>query len=275
MPSLDYSLSAINVLKKFHRADVLVFVEGDDDLPFWRAVFSNFCSKMVAIHPVGSGNEVNKYARRIVDDGADIVVARDSDYLRLTGGVVVHDRVIYTIGHSIENSVFVPMVIKKICHLTHRRDAPDERVVADWLKAFSTDLEPLIILDAAAQMEGVGVSFIGSNCSRYMVSSKSEKVSVAKVRERLDEVGSGVSVESVKEVTEAMARLGVDVLDFVRGHVLCSAVIRFISKFSRKNVSSETVFTGAMSIFEAELGRAHPHRDYYKSAVDAAIMSSE
>lgn len=42
MPSLDYSLEALNLLNAFHQVDKVVYVEGQDDVPFWEFLFKKF-----------------------------------------------------------------------------------------------------------------------------------------------------------------------------------------------------------------------------------------
>lgn len=49
MPSLDYSLEALNLLNAFHQVDKVVYVEGQDDVPFWEFLFKKFTNLNIYI----------------------------------------------------------------------------------------------------------------------------------------------------------------------------------------------------------------------------------
>lgn len=53
MPSLDYSLEALNLLNAFHQVDKVVYVEGQDDVPFWEFLFKKFTNLNIYIEDVG------------------------------------------------------------------------------------------------------------------------------------------------------------------------------------------------------------------------------
>lgn len=64
---LSYSPSALNVLKKFHKTDVVVYVEGESDVFFWEHIFPQMnLGVSVKFKPAGDSAQAEAYARKIV-----------------------------------------------------------------------------------------------------------------------------------------------------------------------------------------------------------------
>jgi hypothetical protein len=271
---LEYSLDAINVLNRFYRCEVLVYVEGDDDVPFWRTVFAAFYGETIAVESVGSSPDVDKYIARIVEEDAKLVVARDKDYLAITGQVVKHDRVVYTYGHSIENSLYVPGVIEKVAQVCHRKNAPKKGAVGSWMVRLCEVLRPVVIFDIANELGGFGISVLGLNCARFMKSARSSIIDPARVDAWIKEVGSRITERYRKAAEDAIVRGGGYDRRLVRGHVLASAVLRFVSTHAARNVAYETLYASAVSVFAREIEHDHPHRDYYRGVVERAAVSA-
>lgn len=273
MAQLEYSIDAINVLSRFYRCDVLVYVEGDDDVPFWQAVFSELHNGAVAVECVGGSPEVDKYVTRIIEDDARLVVARDADYLRVEGKLVEHERVVYSYGYSIENSLYVTKIIEKVSHICHRKIAPENGSVKEWLDHLCHSLHSIVVYDLASDIHGVGIACIGSNCERFMQSRRSPLVDSSKVAELVKDLGSKISQKRFMEAEEAINNTGGYNVMLLRGHVLASAVLRFVARHAARNVAHETLYVTAISAFEREISRSHPHRRYYEEAVGRAVAS--
>lgn len=273
MAQLEYSLDAVNVLRKFYRCKVLVYVEGDDDLLFWKSVFCEFGYEDVAVECLGGSEEVEKYIVHIERDQANIVVARDADYSLVNGARSKNDRVIYSYGYSIENSLYTPKIIKHISLLCHRKIAPVEAGIAAWMDNFCEALKAVVINDIASQLGGLGVAALGSNCGRYMQSKNSPLTSPAKITARLDELRQKISTELYEKAEDLIHKAGGYDVRFLRGHLLASAVLRFVSSHAERNVSQETLYTNSVTLFEKYISQTHPHKSYYKEAVGRAMAS--
>ena len=273
MAQLEYSIDAINVLSRFYRCDILVYVEGDDDVPFWQAVFSELHNDTVAVEGVGGSPEADKYVRRITEDNARIVVARDADYLRVEDKLVAHDRVIYSYGYSLENSLYVPKIIERIAHICHRKIAPQEGSVSEWLEHLCSSLRPVVAYDVASDISGAGIACLGSNCEPFMRSRHSPLVDPAKVADRLKELGSKIPKKRLNEAEDAINNAGGYNSTILRGHLLASAVLRFVARHAARNVAYETLYVTAIAAFEREISLNHPHKQYYSEVVGRAVAS--
>ncbi len=65
MAKLEYSVGAKNVLTRFYRVDKMLYVEGDDDVPFWEFMFEKFADFNVEVQEVGGKEELRKYVKLI------------------------------------------------------------------------------------------------------------------------------------------------------------------------------------------------------------------
>jgi hypothetical protein len=273
MAQLEYSIEAVNVLKKFYRAEALVYVEGDDDIPFWTAVFSAAKGVSVAVECAGGVEEAEKFVRRIEEEDAKIIVARDSDYSLYAGRRSVSDRVVYTLGYSIENSLYTQSVIKRIAHILHRKVAPSDADVASWLRSFVDSLRRVITNDLAVSLSGLGIVALSDNCESFMVNNSSPFTSQAKIDARLARIEARVSQEARDRAEAALSDNGGFHDLVLRGHVLASAVLRFVREHSGRKVSHDTLYTTAIALFENNLWNGHEHANHYAAGVDRAVKS--
>lgn len=102
MSDLFYSDDALNVRNVFLRVKTIVYVEGDDDVPFWEEVFSRIPEASFEIETAGGSNQLDLYIDKIVSGHLQAVAARDSDFLRHLGNTKDDPRILYTFGYSIE-----------------------------------------------------------------------------------------------------------------------------------------------------------------------------
>lgn len=271
MAGIDYSSDALNVLSRFYGSDVFVYVEGDDDIPFWRSVFRQVPGYTVAVEGLGGSEEVEKWVRRIETGNAKVIVARDADYKVLSGLVSSSSKVIYSFGYSIENSLYTVGAIGKVAELCRRAAGPAEADVVRWLEHFSTTVRGLVVLDATSHCEGLGVAVLGENCSRFMVSERSAMACPVKSATRVNQVSGRISGEAVRRVERQLEEAGGYSAAFIRGHFLASAVLKYVADYAGRNVSGETLFTNAMNWFDREIASSHPHREYYLRSAGKAL----
>jgi len=275
MAQLDHSLDAINVLNKFYRCSVLVYVEGDDDIPFWSAVFTELSGEDVAVEGLGGSEEVEKYLARVVDDDAKIVIARDADYSLVTGNRVTHDRVLYSFGYSIENSMYLTKAIVKIAAICNRKVAAPEAEVSKWLDTLTSECRALVVCDITSSLEGLGVAALGSNCDRFMRSEKSPEFDKEKISARIQDILPRVTANLRAKTEAILGNVGGYGMHFIRGHFLASAVLRYVAKHAGRSVSNETLYACGIGQFEKDIGRSHPHKEYYAAAVSRAVASCQ
>ncbi|PPU26847.1 DUF4435 domain-containing protein [Xanthomonas arboricola] len=273
MASLEWSADALNVIGEFYGAETVVYVEGDDDVPFWTSIFKKVSQDRFSVQPLGGSEEVEKYISRIEEDDVRIFVARDSDYIGLGGKGSFHPRVIYSYGYSIENTIYTADIVSKIAGICHRNVDPGQQAVEDWLADSFKLISPLVHLDAASTLHSVGVKVLGSNCAMFMESSRSPIFSKTKIDKFKSNVASKISEALVQDVSSKMSKYSAKGVCMIRGHFLVSAILRYIANHAKKNVSYETLYTSAMSTFDQLIGPKHPHYRYYENSISNAVKS--
>jgi len=275
MASLEYSIEAKNVLTKFYRVDKMLYVEGDDDVPFWELMFEKFESPNVEVQQVGGKEELRKYIDQINSGQLNAIVAIDRDFAPFDGSDVKHDLVVRTAGYSIENTLINAKVLVKVARRIGRLPAKNASFeeCQSWLEDFYRQCSGLLANDLMDQCEGAKVGVIGNNCDRFLESKQSDKVCPKKIEKYLKGLGLESDPVLSKVLEKLMADADLRLLDFIRGHFLASAAQRFVCllvKRKRANISlSSAAFFGAVNLaFESTFGVDHPHFTHYKQEFD-------
>jgi Protein of unknown function (DUF4435) len=273
MGSLSYSSKALDTLPLFHRKKFIVYVEGQDDVIFWESVLKRFDMDNYQIKVAGGVSEIDKYTFSIVNDGVDIVVARDCDYSDIMGKQFNHPRVIYTYGYSIENSLYCPANIANAIAIHSRTLENHETDSATWLTEFVNKFERLLILDVANEIYGRGVQVLGNNCCRFLNTNSSHLVSEDKVRRYVATIEKGFAKSEVSDAQTLITKSSKEMLYIIRGHFLTNAVANYIrarvyAKSRRRiQMSAENLYIVLVSHFVSKCERAKDMK-YLKKQIE-------
>lgn len=228
MAKLEYSRGALDTLTLFHKRRWIVFVEGQDDVSFWREVF-RIASEADAFFKVAGGKDAIERLQVAAVDGADIVVARDADWLHATGSALTHERVLHTVGYSIENTLCSTRAISEALELYGAANDDLSPQVESWMTQFETGIRELVVLDLAIHIADAGVSVPLANALRLLDARRRDHVSSAAVEREAKKLRSSVdhSVRAAAEtkLLESRHRLWYH----IRGHCVASAVLHFLS----------------------------------------------
>jgi hypothetical protein len=229
MSGYNYSVEALNNLKEFHRVRIVVYVEGPEDIPFWKRIFRIFNIEHFIVKPAGGITELMKYVDSVVNENADIFIARDLDYDEIMGKVISHARIAYTYGHSIENTLCSPNIVAQVIeNLAQISGEYSVEKVEEWLISFTECFRDLVAFEIANTKYCKGVRVLGDNCSRYM--DRNQSISINE-----DFIISHAR-ELELEFAPAEIQIGRDLLDtsdrrlafVIRGHFLISAVLKYV-----------------------------------------------
>lgn len=275
MTELSYSNDALNVRSAFFGTKAIIYVEGDDDVLFWQEIFSKVTDEPVEVEAVGGAAALDDHIAKIASGQLQAIAARDADFLHLLGTRCKDPKVIYTFGYSIENSLYTVSSLTRLVHLWCKSSRVSSTECAAWLNHLSTTFRPLIHLDAANAISGAGETTIGDNCSRYMTSEKSAAVCPSKVADAAKTIAKKISPSAVTVASASIGSVPEDVLMHLRGHVLASAVQRYIVKNAKAigkkvSISAESLYAAAIAQFSAAISADHRHRNHY---IDSAKMA--
>lgn len=227
MDSLEYSTEALSAKSLFYNKSFIVYVEGKDDIHFWKYLFE-LAEKNVHIEDVGGLKEIEKYITKIMDEKADFIVACDSDHSDFYNDKIEHPRIINTYGYSIENSLYNPNEIQKVIQKLSKSEVNVIDIINNWTKEFTNKLEELLIYDIANARFDKGIAVIPDNCTRFLNSRQSHNISLDKVKTYIDNIKDKFTNKELDEVKSLIKKTPKDLWFHLRGHFLTIGVTNLI-----------------------------------------------
>ncbi|EGT4448349.1 DUF4435 domain-containing protein [Cronobacter sakazakii] len=279
MDEFHYSAEAENVLNMFYQAEVMVYVEGEDDICFWETIFNKSSSLKVEVQEVGGCEELKKFATRLIEEDLKVIIACDSDLTSFKNGQISDSRIIKTPGYAIENTFICSNGIYKAIRTLGKipKKIMDTIDIDSWDKDFHAKLEPLIKLDIYNFINDRGVSVVGDNADRFMTSKKSNVICSDKINTFIAKVEEQLGGVDLTEVETIIATKSINLRSWIRGHFLFSAIHRLISTITEKNgkgisLSYESLYSNLINTFESNFTEQHPEFNYYKNKITAVSL---
>ena len=275
MASLQYSDEAQNAINRFYGADTMVYVEGEDDVPFWEFIFENLAEYSVKVQSVGGKRELEKYIEKVVRGEFECITAMDSDFSDFDE-FERHSNVLVTCGYSIENTLVTSKTIRDVIRVLGR--LPQKQVsiedCEEWLNNFSSDTEILVYHDLQNYILANGLNLSVSNCTRFLKSRNTPAICGEKIDRHLSDLGVVKDEDCFSMIKNKIQKHPSKRIGFVRGHFLFSAVLVYVSWFiksikGKSTVSSDALFGALMLSFEKHFDHNHEHYDHYKSEVNS------
>jgi hypothetical protein len=276
MDDFNYSLDAQNILNKFYQVDKIVYVEGEDDIPFWEIIFEKLANQKVEIKSVGGKPELEKYAESVFSGAANYLIAMDSDHDNFKK-IQSHRNIIKTFGYSIENTIVTAESLAKTIKILAKlpsRDTPINEC-KNWLESFNELTKALVLVDLANELERAGNKVVPASCERFMKSKKA----ILPCKNKLNEYIKNIPLITTKEVIESNDNLfrlkGIAYAEAIRGHFLFSAASIFIrvqvKKFGKSiSISTDALYASMIMALEGLFDKRHPHFSHYQNSISMA-----
>lgn len=274
MDSFDYSVEARNVLNKFYNVDRIVYVEGDDDIPFWEIIFEKLAGFSVEFESVGGKPEILKLVKTIESGEADYLLAMDSDYDVMIG-FEANKSIIRTYGYSIENTLICTETICKSLKTLLRlavKETP-QKICQQWLDEFEERVRHLVACDILNHVNGFGLSVIPSSCERLMKSKNSFELCDRKIEKLINELDQEFDEKALLIEQNKVLGRNLRFIDIVRGHFLFSAALKFLKVQAKRlgkniSVSNDMFYLAIITVFENIFDKEHRHFSYYKQQIE-------
>lgn len=259
MSDFEYSNEALNSISYFYKVEKILYVEGDDDELFWEEVLSFYNVESTKTISLGSSSEVDKYINNLINnDELNFFVARDLDYLLFNSNYIEHDKVLYTSGYSIENTLIKKdSVINAISSYGRiKKSDIDVNNFEKWISEILIVLKELVFFDiinditCKENVQHNGIQILGDNCTRFMASDTSEMFCTTKINEFIQSKELEKIYSHKKDyVNQKIIDINKSLLEIIRGHFLFSATLKYvsfsISKYneSKKKISNDALFS--------------------------------
>lgn len=272
--NLNWSDDAENVISMFYDADMMVYVEGQDDIGFWEIVFKKNGRFKVEVQDVGGCEALNPYIEKIATGKINAIVARDTDFNFFSSSMIDHTNVIYTKGYSIENSILDVKVVSRVLKNMGRYSAKDIQNidVNSWFEKLHANIENLIFLDIYNHINLRGLSIVGDSCERFMQSKSSYDTCINKVNSYIETLPNDFKEQGMLIKESLHLPNETNIFNWLKGHFLFSATLKFITNYLSKNerktsISKDSFYSNMLTAFELYFTEEHIDYEYYKQKI--------
>ncbi|EGD5118846.1 DUF4435 domain-containing protein [Escherichia coli] len=272
--NFNWSDEAENVISMFYDADIMVYVEGEDDIGFWEIVFKKNGRLSVEVQEVGGCEALEPYIERITSGQINAIVARDADLNHFSSNLVNHTNIIYTKGYSIENTIVDEKVLSRVLKHMGRYSAKEIQGINinSWLLEFYNNIEDLIVLDIYNHLNQRGYSVVGDSCDRFMQSKNSYKTCQDKINAYIQTLPDDFRNVGLAEKNNIQFPANTCITHWIKGHFLFSASLRFITNYLAKNerktaISKDSFYSNMLTAFELFFTEEHADYDYYNQKI--------
>lgn len=242
--TLHHSNEAISVTSQFYGKKFMLYVEGDDDIAFWDERFQKVVSSNIyEIEQVHGKENLPQYIDGIKNGTIDnAIVACDSDYINYVDSKDEHClRVIYTYGHSIENSMFCPYNVATYAKRLSRTHDDFLQIITEWYNQFcasSLKLLPYEIINYLKDLAGSKdqmTSFFSDNCCRFLKDGESSLLDDSKIDSFIDKHQNEYDKNEVENIIEKIQNDSRQNQYKIKGHFITNGVMNEIRKITKEN----------------------------------------
>ena len=239
MSSLEYSAGALSALSLFHRKKHVIYVEGVEDVRFWEILLKQLGLTDFLVKPAGGVGEIKKYTEDILVNDAKIVVARDRDFDDFERTVHKNPRIIYTYGHSIENTLLSKKILNQITmnYLMTSRLSFEQEIV-QWYDKTVNDTKQLLALEIANALYKKRISVMGKSCVRFLPNNKAHYLCPTKVQETLTNLKHRFLEKEIIDAHSILAKIKKHIIWHIRGHFLTGIALNFIKHIVKREKGS-------------------------------------
>ncbi|HCR2021685.1 TPA: DUF4435 domain-containing protein, partial [Enterobacter asburiae] len=214
----------------------------------------------------------------IVEDDVPIFVARDKDYKFYTGQIPIHERVLLSYGHSIENSLLCRQALVDIAVINGGEMSQCISKIKAWSEELVDSVDELIIREIANEISRAGQSVFGDHYEIFFGKNLNNGlIQKEKIDMHIEELDKRLSLESIANAREIFSAIKENGYWFVRGHFLFSVASKYIKilvgRFNGKN-KEPNISNDAMNMLLSQqfkfniVSGNHPHKEHYDNQVN-------
>ena len=237
---LSYSSGAVSIRNQFLDVDFVVYVEGDDDIPFWDGLFGDKIStEKFKIEQVNGKENLRKYIDGIINETMfNVVVACDSDYTKYTGELWVNNpRIIVTYGHSIENTMFCPNSIAVYLRTMSRTTKNYFSEVESWFQEFCDSAKLLLPYDIENGInKNVKTACYCSGYHRFKNELIPVNIDNDKIKQFIESIKDKFENSNISNIFTKIKEDERELRCILQGHFLKDAVQEFIRSKLKQDI---------------------------------------
>lgn len=234
--TLKHTPMGLSVMNQFYDSDCIIYLEGQEDKVFWEHFFDFLEIKAkVKFKKAGDSSTIDKYIEDIVNKNAKIIVFRDMDYMHFTGCKHKHKRIVYSFGHSLENTLFSVENISKYISLLRRVPNRYKSSTETWFNLIASDLSVLQILEIASLHYNKGIEVLGDSSYRFLNSyPDNHLVNPTTVLLHRSTIEAYFTNSELKHAQSLYNKKRGKRYRYIRGHFLEGIITNYINNSSEK-----------------------------------------
>jgi hypothetical protein len=275
---LDRTSSGIKNSHLFHKGKYLVFVEGPDDINFWRIFFPKSIHGFQCKIKATEGGSIQKYLNAAVNNNGKFAVAFDSDYRILSDSTIdyKHPQVVETYMHSIENIMLSPKMLADIIRIKSRQSDYKVENVEAWIDHFNESMYDLMVADCLIQNKKIGIECLGDNCFRFLKNQRAKQPIFCseKVKDFIEKLN--LKEEDFSDQKQKLSKYKPS--QHIKGHFFFSASLCFANHEvnrlkegdKKTHISNEDLYTMLVLACESSLTNLSQLKEIEKKAIIAA-----
>lgn len=223
--------------------EILVYVEGYMDIPFYDAILQNYGCRIKAR---GGKEECKKSAADLVKGNCPYVVILDGDYEILQRTRSYHRRVVFLHRNSFENYLFEKEAVEQFCReRVHLEDSLEELPSSKFEEVVEdTELKfkELIVLDIAHQCSNTGYDVLPNKPDRFLKPRKSVKFRDNEIEQHVQAAQciDQQSIDNAKTLVEQFLKKR-RFIDLLPGHFAFGIMMRLIIHTIDRTISDEDI----------------------------------
>lgn len=234
--NFSFSIKAQNVEAQFYNKKAIVYVEGDDDLLFWR---QHFPDSYFEIKKVDGCKNLEKKIYEIENSGLKCIVACDSDYKSFEEGYKTHPLVVHTLSHSIECMMYCPVNLNECIKKLSRSLEDKTNDIIRCYTQFGDEIKELIAYDIANNIYKLGIKVTGDSCSRFLMSSQSCRIDTSKVSKFLEQLRPSFEGVDMRRIIHLIDKDSRNMRQITKGHFQTTFVINMIKEIAKKTTNTK------------------------------------
>lgn len=234
MDNFEYSNDALEIKGAFYNKEIIIYVEGIDDPIFWTETLK-LVNKEAYIEDVGGCNELEKYIKKITEENANFYIATDRDHSDFLNENHLHsERILFTYGHSIENTIYKCNSINDIIIKYSRKVNLNLKVeIQNILTDFENKVDDLLVYDIANRKYGKGVKVFGDTCARFLKNKNSTELCETKINEFILSIKDNFTNEEIENTNQLIVNNPKSKWFLVKGHFISLLIINIIKKYTK------------------------------------------
>lgn len=245
----SYSNEAKSVQHAFYDAKFILLVEGKDDVPFWNHQFGRYIpDEDFEILRADGKKNYQKDIDGILDGSiTNVVAACDADYTDFQDGRPDHPCIVWTYGHSIENTMFCPFSISEFIKTWTSTTTNYQSEIEGWIDSYCTSAGCLLpyeiknTIDTDHRAEPPKV--LKDKYHHLKTSERCSDLDEQKISEHLSSIRDRFNSDDIAEINTRIYTNSKELRHIIQGHFLAAGIMEYI----RGKIRSLTGKTGGLS----------------------------